>query len=500
MTDFITSLNDSYWGVVVWILVAAGVYFGIRTIVVQIRLLPHMFGAVTEPPSQDDDVLARGAAAHAGEKGTKAPEKSISPFKAFTISAASRVGTGNVAGVAVAITLGGPGAVFWMWMIAILGGATAFIEATLAQLYKTRDYAANAYRGGPAYYMTRGLNAKWLAVIFGVVITITFGFINNALQTNSIVSSVATSVDSDTTTMKVVIGVAVALLTAMIVFGGVQRIASFTQIFVPFMAIAYILLGLLVIGMNISEIPAVIGDIIGGAFGFKEFAGATVGAAFMNGMRRGLFSNEAGQGSAPNAAGTAAVSHPCKQGLVQTLGVYFDTLIVCSVTAFIILLSNPTFGTDVEGAKLTQDSMAAQVGDWGTHAVTLILFFLAFSSVIGNYYLAQSNVEYFTKNPVVMLVFRSLVVICVFLGAIVDVPVIWALADTGAATMVVLNLCALIPLCPVVLKLLRNYSLQKREGIDPVFRRSMIPGLKNVECWDDKDDSFEAVGTVGLRI
>ena len=173
----------------------------------------------------------------------------------------------------------------------------------------------------------------------------------------------------------------------MIVFGGVQRIASFTQIFVPFMAIAYILLGLLVIGMNISEIPAVIGDIIGGALGFKEFAGATVGAAFMNGMRRGLFSNEAGQGSAPNAAGTAAVSHPCKQGLVQTLGVYFDTLIVCSVTAFIILLSNPTFGTDVEGAKLTQESMAAQVGDWGTHAVTLILFFLAFSSVIGNYYL-----------------------------------------------------------------------------------------------------------------
>ncbi|WP_010119054.1 alanine/glycine:cation symporter family protein [Corynebacterium nuruki] len=492
MTDFITSLNDGYWGVVVWILLAAGVYFGVRTVVVQLRLLPHMFRAVTEQPYEEDEILAAGRA----EAG---PQKSISPFKAFTISAASRVGTGNVAGVAVAITLGGPGAVFWMWMIAILGGATAFIEATLAQLYKTRDYTSNAYRGGPAYYMTRGLNARWLAVIFGVVITVTFGFINNALQTNSIVSSVGTSVGSDATALKVVIGVAVALLTAMIVFGGVQRIASFTQIFVPFMAIAYILLGLLVIGMNISDLPRVIGDIVGGAFGLREFAGATVGAAFMNGMRRGLFSNEAGQGSAPNAAGTAAASHPCKQGLVQTLGVYFDTLIVCSVTAFIILLSHPTYGTEVEGAKLTQDSVASQVGDWGIHAVTLILFFLAFSSVIGNYYLAQSNVEYFTKNPVVMLVFRSLVVVCVFLGALVDVPAIWALADTGAATMVVLNLCALVPLCPVVLKLLRNYRIQKKQGLDPVFRRSMIPGLKNVECWDDKDETFDAADPVSLR-
>lgn len=492
MTDFISAMNDSVWGIVVWLLLAAGLYFCVRTIVVQLRLLPQMFGAVVEPAFDEDRTLAENSVGDS-------PQKGISAFKAFTISAASRVGTGNIAGVAVAITMGGPGAVFWMWMIAIVGGATSFIEATLAQLYKTRDYANNAYRGGPAYYMTRGLNAPVLALIFGIVITLTFGFINNALQSNSIVQSVAVSANNETTALKVLIGGGVALLTALIVFGGVQRIASFTQIFVPIMAVSYILLGGIVVAMNLGEIPGVLGDIVGHALGLREVVGASVGAAFMNGMRRGLFSNEAGQGSAPNAAGTAAVSHPCKQGLVQTLGVYFDTLVVCSVTAFIILLSHPHYGAEVEGAALTQQSLANQVGDWGIHAVTLILFFLAFSSVIGNYYLAQSNVEYFTKSPAVMLGFRLLVVLCVFLGAIVNVPAIWALADTFTATMVVVNLCAIVPLCPVALKLLRNYSEQKRQGLDPVFQRSMLPELKNIECWDDADDSFTARPPVGLR-
>ncbi|MCJ7859426.1 alanine/glycine:cation symporter family protein [Corynebacterium kalidii] len=491
MTDFITSMNDGVWSVVVWALLGAGLYFCVRTILVQLRLFPQMFGAVAEAPYEDDEMTRRDPEV--------ASKKGISPFKAFTISAASRVGTGNVAGVAVAITLGGPGAVFWMWIIAILGGATAFVEATLAQLYKTRDYANNAYRGGPAYYITRGLNKPVLAVIFGVVITLTFGFINNALQTNSIVDSVGRSAGNDGTSLKVVIGLVVAALTAGIVFGGVQRIASVTQVIVPFMAVIYIGLGLVVVLMNLSEIPGVFAQVVGHALGFREVAGAAVGAAFMNGLRRGLFSNEAGQGSVPNAAGTAAVSHPVKQGLVQTLGVYFDTLVVCSVTAFIILLSDPQFGAEVQGASLTQDSVASQVGDWGVHAVTFILFFLAFSSVIGNYYLAQSNVEYFTKNPAVMFCFRLLVVVCVFLGAIVNLPVIWALADTFTAIMVVVNLCAIVPLCPVALKLLRNYTEQKKQGLDPVFRRSMLPELKNIECWDDKDDSFDATPAKTLR-
>ena len=279
-------------------------------------------------------------------------------------------------------------------------------------------------------------------MIFGIAITLTFGFINNALQTNSIVESVGTSAGNDGMALKVIIGFAVATLTAMVVFGGVQRIASFTQVVVPFMAVAYIALGVFVLGLNLSEIPEMFSLIVG-RLGLREVAGAAVGAAFINGMRRGLFSNEAGQGSVPNAAATAAVSHPCKQGLVQTLGVYFDTLIVCSMTAFIILLSDPTYGGDVEGASLTQNSMASQIGDWGIHAVTFCLFFLAFSSVIGNYYLAQSNVEYFTRNKTVMLGFR------LWWCSACSSAQSWVSDHLGSgglftAAMVVINLCAII--------------------------------------------------------
>ena len=465
--NFIGTMNDGIWVVIPFLLLAAGAYFGVRTLLVQLRMLPDMFRAVKETP---DD-------------GKKSGE-SISAFQAFTISAASRVGTGNVVGVAIAITVGGPGAVFWMWIIALVGGATAFIESTLAQLWKSRD--GQGYVGGPAYYMTRGMNAKPLALIFGIAITITYGFVYNAVQTNSIANSVSTSLNSESMAIKVTIGLVVAALTSMIIFGGVQRIAKATQLIVPFMAVAYILIGVIVLALNFSEIPEMISLIIGHALGFKEVAGATIGHAFMQGMRRGLFSNEAGQGSAPNAAATAAVSHPVKQGLVQTLGVYFDTLVVCSITAFIILLSNPTFGGE-EDSTLTQHALASQVGDWGIHFVTFILFFLAFSSVLGNYYLAQANVEYFSRNPKVMFGFRVLVVLCVFGGAIGTVPLVWALADTFAATMVVINLIAIVPLGGVAIKLLKHFSEQKRRGLDPIFHRDDIPGLKNVECWDGSD-------------
>ncbi len=449
-------------------------YFGVRTVVVQLRMIPDMFRAVVESP---------------GGKGEDRDEDygGISAFKAFTISAASRVGTGNVAGVAVAITLGGPGAVFWMWMIAIIGGATSLVESTLAQLWKTRD-ADGTYHGGPAYYMTRGMNARWLAVIFAVAISITYGFVYNAIQTNSIVEAVGGSLDSDSMTLKVIVGAVLALVTAAIIFGGVKRIANVTQIVVPFMAVAYLIVGVLVVVINLEQVPGMIAEIVGHALGFREITGAAVGAAFMNGMRRGLFSHEAGQGSAPNAAATATVSHPVKQGLVQTLGVYFDTLVVCSITAFIILLGNQhTYGEEVQGASLTQAALAAEVGDWGIHFVTFILFFLAFSSIIGNYYLAQANIQYLTKSKTWLNVFRVVVGICVFGGAIGSLPLVWALGDTFAATMVVINLIAIIPLAGVAIKLLKNYSEQRRRGVDPVFHRGMLPELKNVEVWDGSD-------------
>lgn len=466
---FITDvINNNVWLVIPFLLIFAGVYFGLRTVIVQVRMFPDMLRSLRDKPDNGDS------------------RDDISAFKAFTISAASRVGTGNVVGVAIAISLGGPGAVFWMWMIAIIGGATAFVESTLAQLWKTRD--KDGYVGGPAYYMTCGLGLKPLAVIFGIAITITYGFVYNAVQTNSIVEATATSLGGEVSlSTRMIIGGVIAAVTAVIIFGGVRSIANATQIIVPFMAGIYIVVGVIVLLLNITEVPAMIGSIISHALGFKEIAGATIGAAFMNGMRRGLFSNEAGQGSAPNAAATAAVSHPVKQGLVQALGVYFDTLVVCSITAFIILLSNPVFGEDMESANLTQNALASQIGDWGIHLVTFILFFLAFSSVLGNYYLAQANVEYFTKSKPVMITFRVLVVACVFGGAVGTVPLVWSLADTFAAIMVVINLIAIFPLGGVAVKLLRHYSAQKRQGLEPIFHRDDLPELKNVECWDGTD-------------
>jgi len=474
--SFVTgTINDNLWTVVPWVLIAAGIYFGVRTLVVQVRMLPDMFKAVVEKPG--------GAG-----KDHDADYGGISAFQAFTISAASRVGTGNIAGVAVAISLCGPGAVFWMWMIAIIGGATSFIESTLAQLWKTRDKDGN-YHGGPAYYMTRGLNARWLAVIFAVFISITYGFVYNAIQTNSIVESVGGSLEQDSLGFKMIVGGVLALLTASIIFGGVRRIANATQLIVPFMAVAYIVVAIIVVALRIEEVPGVIADIVGHALGFKEIAGAAVGAAFMNGMRRGLFSNEAGMGSAPNAAATATVSHPVKQGLVQTLGVYFDTLVVCSITAFIILLGSQdmNYGEEVQGASLTQAALASEVGAWGTHFVTFILFFLAFSSILGNYYLAQANIEYLTKSGVWLNVFRVAVIAFVFFGAIGSLPLVWALGDTFAATMVFINLIAIVPLGGVAIKLLKNYNEQRRKGVDPVFHRDMLPELKNVEVWDGSD-------------
>lgn len=470
--NFITEvINNNLWKVIPYLLILAGVYFAIRTIVVQIRMIPEMFRAVSERNEVVDP---------------DTDEPGISAFKAFTISAASRVGTGNVAGVAVAITLGGPGAVFWMWMIALLGGATSFVESTLAQLWKEKE-PDGTYRGGPAYYMTKGLKAPGLAVVFGIAITLTYGFVYNAIQANSIAESVGTSFDTDSIVFKAGVGIILAVITGSIIFGGVQRIANFTQVIVPVMALLYIGIGIIVLALNVEKIPGMFALIFEQAVGIREVAGATVGAAFMNGMRRGLFSNEAGQGSAPNAAATATVSHPVKQGLVQTLGVYFDTLLVCSITAFIILLGAPEYGKEVQGASLTQQALAGEVGHWGIHFITLILFFLAFSSVIGNYYLAQANIEYFTQSKTVMTIFRVIVMACVFGGAIGSVPLVWALGDTFAAIMVIINLIAIVPLGGVAVKLLKNFSIQKAQGYDPVFHRDMLPEVKNITCWDGSD-------------
>lgn len=471
-------INGFIWNIVPWFLVLAGIYFGLRTLFVQVRLLPSMLRAVAETPKGKD---REGRDLDADYGG-------ISAFKAFTISAASRVGTGNIAGVALAISIGGPGAVFWMWMIALIGGATSFVESTLAQLWKTKDPEGN-YHGGPAYYMTRGLGWRPVAIVFSIFLAFTYGFVYNAIQTNSIVEAVGGSLGNNSNTLKGIVAVVIAALTAAIIFGGVTRIASATQVIVPFMAGAYVIIGLIVVIVNIGEVPNMIATIVGSALGLREVAGATLAMAFMHGMRRGLFSNEAGMGSAPNAAATATVSHPVKQGLVQTLGVYFDTLLVCSITAFIVLLGpQVTYGKEnIQGAALTQAALADSVGAWGAHAITFILFFLAFSSVIGNYYLAQANIEYLTKSKAVMTGFRVLVIGFVFFGAFGSLPLVWALGDTMAGSLAIINIIAIVPLGGVAIKLLKNFNEQRRQGVDPVFHRDMLPELKNVEFWDGSD-------------
>ncbi len=478
-TSFVEdSLNGVIWNLVPWFLIAAGVYFGFRTLFVQIRLIPEMLKAVAETPKGKD------------REGRDLDEEygGVSAFKAFTISAASRVGTGNIAGVALAISIGGPGAVFWMWLLALLGGATAFVESTLAQLWKTKDADGN-YHGGPAYYMTRGLGWKPLAVLFSAFLALTYGFVYNAIQTNSITAAIETSVGNDSVVVKAIVAGVLATLTALVIFGGVTRIASWTQVIVPFMAGIYIIMGVVVLVVNWREIPGMFELIVGHALGLKEVAGAGVWLAFTQGMRRGLFSNEAGMGSAPNAAASATVSHPVKQGLVQTLGVYFDTLLVCTITAFIVLLGPAvSYGLDdVQGVSLTQSALADSLGDWSAHSITFILFFLAFSSVIGNYYLAQTNLEYLTESKTALNVFRFIVIGFVIFGAFGSVPLVWALGDTMAGLLAIFNIVAIIPLGGVALKLLKNFNEQRRKGVDPVFNRDMLPEIKNVEYWDGSD-------------
>lgn len=469
----VAAVNDKLWLLVIVVLIGSGIWFCITTFLVQIRYIPDMFRAIVEKPSDISE----------GQKG-------ISAFKAFTISAASRVGTGNVAGVAIAVAVGGPGAVFWMWMIAIIGGATSFVESTLAQVYKVRD--KDSYRGGPAYYMTKALNWKWLAAIFAVLISVTYGFVFNAVQANSISAAVTNSFNADGMVAKWIVGLILAVLTAVVVFGGVQRIASVTQVIVPVMAVSYIVIGLIVVFINIAEVPAMVTSIVSHAFGLREFAGATLGAVIMQGVRRGLFSNEAGMGSVPNAAATASVSHPAKQGLIQSLGVYFDTLVVCSITAFIILLAKPDLYASEGGMELTQNALANSVGEWGIHFLTVVIIFLAFSSVIGNYYYGESNIGFLTNNRSYLQVFRVVVILCVLGGAIGSVPLVWALADVFSGLMAITNLIAVVPLTGVALAVLRNYSRQRKAGLDPVFSRDDeeirgLRGWEGMECWDGSD-------------
>ncbi len=453
--------NFMYSYLLIYMLVGIGLFFTIRTKFVQFRLLPEMFRVITEKAPVGKD----------GKKG-------ISSFQAFTISAASRIGTGNVAGVATAIAVGGPGAVFWMWLIALIGAASSFIESTLAQVYKVPE-KNGLFRGGPAYYMEKGLNKRWMGVIFAVAITLCFGFVFNAVQANTISIAFEDSFDVS----RPIMGAILAVLTAFIIFGGLKRIVSVTQLIVPVMAIVYLILAIIVMIMNITELPGVIALIVKSAFGLEEAFGGMIGAAVLNGIKRGLFSNEAGMGSAPNAAATADVSHPVKQGLIQSLGVFVDTLLICTATAMIVLLSDAYMQVNAQSINLTQASLSDHIGDWAGMFLAIIIFLFAFSSVIGNYYYGETNIEFIKNSKVMVNIYRVIVVAFVFFGSVAKVQLVWDLADVFMGIMAFINLIAILMLWKVAKKVLDHYTAQRKQGKDPVFYADEVEDIGEVECW-----------------
>ena len=473
MNELITSVNDAVWGYVLIIaLVGCGLWFTWRTHFVQFRMIGEMLRVLTD--SAVDTVEE-----HVREMGPK--QRRISSFQAFAVSVATRVGTGNLAGVASAIAIGGPGAVFWMWMIALVGSATAFVESTLAQLFKQKH--KDSYIGGPAYYIQQGLHKRWMAVTFAILITCQFGLSNNSIQANTICGAMQEAFGWSPAW----VGLVLAALGLIIVFGGIQRIAMVCGVLVPLMALGYLLLAIVIVVMNIELVPHVFKVIVFDAFGIEQVAGGGIGTTIMYGVKRGLFSNEAGEGSAPNVAATASTTHPVKQGLIQALGVFTDTLLVCSCTAFIILISGLYSVPELNGIALTQSALQSEVGAAGPVFVAIAIFLFAFSSIIGNYYYGEANIRFITPNTTIMTVYRIFSAgVMVIFGAIASFELVWNIVDFFMAFLTACNLIAIVLLGRYAFRLLDDYRSQKRQGIkEPTFHRSQLPELESeLECWE----------------
>lgn len=463
ITELINQANYILWTyILVAMLLGCALWFSFKTRFVQFRMISEMVRLLGDSTAKIDG-----------------HEKHISSFQAFTISLASRVGTGNLAGVATAITVGGPGAIFWMWVIALLGASSAFVESTLAQLFKVRS--KHSYIGGPAYYMEKGLKKRWMGVIFAILITITFGFAFNSVQSNTICAAF----DSAFNIPPIYMGIGITILTIIIIFGGVHWIANVSSILVPIMALGYIILALYIVISNITHLPDIFGIIIKNAFGIEQAIGGGIGAALMQGIKRGLFSNEAGMGSAPNAAATAHVTHPAKQGFIQALGVFTDTLLICTCTAFIILFSGKHFNTDLDGIQLTQASLNSQIGNIGSTYIAIAILFFAYSSILGNYYYGEANIRFITKRKEVIHIYRILVGGMVFFGSIASLKFVWSLADVTMALMAICNLIAIIMLGKYAFRLLDDYLTQKKNGIkSPVFSKDKMKDIEeDITCW-----------------
>ncbi len=445
-SSFVAFVNDRCLGYVLMAaLVGAGVYFTWATRWVQFVRPREMLRLML------------------GGEETSRGRGHISSFQAFAISTASRVGTGNIAGVALAITTGGPGAIFWMWLIAVLGAASSFAESTLAQIYKVQS--GLQFRGGPAYYIQTALHNKPLAVAFSVSLLATFPFMFNSVQANTIAQSLQNSFGTD----PLFTGLLLAGVTAVIIFGGLKRIAKFSAFVVPLFALAYIFVTLLVMVIHLPQLPEVFALIFSDAFSWHKVAGGTLGATVMIGARRGLFSNEAGMGSAPHAAATAHISHPVKQGYVQAFGVFVDTLLICSCTAFIVLLAGYTRFPGLEGIALTQAALTQELGPGGNYFISASVLLFAFTSIIGNYYYGQANVEFLSKKRRTMVLFRMAVCGMILLGSVMQLHLAWGLADLCMSFMALINLYAIFKLRREVLSALADYRAQKKAGKDPIY-------------------------------
>ena len=472
MNELITQINDAIWGyVLIGVLIICGIWFTWKTKGVQFRMVGEMLRLLADSATSGTDSLSDKDKNH----------KHISSFQAFAVSVATRVGTGNLAGVATAIAIGGPGAVFWMWVIALIGSATAFIESTLGQLYKQRQ--KDSFVGGPAYYIKRGLHCNWMAYLFAVLITITFGLSYNSIQSNTICGAMYEAFGWN----PLLVGSILSVVALIIIFGGLQRIANVSAVMVPLMAIGYFVLVMVIIIMNIEHIPHVLKVIITNAFGLEQGVGGTIGATIMNGVKRGLFSNEAGEGSAPNVAAAATISHPVKQGLIQALGVFTDTLLVCSCTAFMILISGLYSTPELNGIALTQAALNSEIGAFGPTFIAIAILLFAFSSIIGNYYYGEANIRFMTSSNAVLTVYRVFSGgVLVMFGAMASLEIVWNLGDLCMAMLTACNLVAIVRLGKYAFKLLEDYRQQKRSGIkEPTFHRSQMPEIeKDLMCWE----------------
>ncbi len=444
-TDVLDTISTNlYTGLLAWLLIATGVWFTVRTRAVQLRLFAHMVRSITSSRGDVGD--------------------GISSFQAFAVGLASRVGTGNIVGVAIAITMGGPGAVFWMWLVALVGMATGFVESTLAQLYKV-SHPDGSFRGGPAYYIYRGLGSRTWASMFAVVITFVFGFAYEATQANAISGVMNSAFGADHRLTAAVL----VLITVPVVFKGIKRVAKVTEWLAPLMALVYVVVALLVIVLNISAVPGALVSIVKGAFGVDQaFWGLGGGfmAAALNGVKRGLFSNEAGEGSVPNAAAAATVHHPVQQGFVQSMGVFVDTVVVCTATALIILLSgvyDPATATSEAASALTSKSVAAVMGPWAEYLMAVVVFVFAYSSLLGNYAYAEVNMDFLRGVGKKNYGVRAMIVVATAVGAMASLDFVWSLSDVVMGVMAIINIIAILRLGGWAFGALKDWEAQRRE-------------------------------------